>query len=80
MGVPMKKFLARLVLVLLLLLRPIGEPSALECIAFAVVGMILARAVGVESVPGGIAFALGVVYVLGLLRLALDAAVGRKGA
>ena len=36
------------------LARPIAEPSALECIAFAVVGAILARALGLgDSLLGG---------------------------
>lgn len=64
----------------LFLARPIAEPSALECIAFAVVGVILARAIGVESMVGGVGIAFGVVYVLGLLRLAFDAAAGGRGA
>lgn len=76
----MIKFLARLGLLCLLLARPIAEPSALECIAFAVVGTILARALGIDAPYAAVGVAFGVVYVLGLLRLALDAAVGRKGA
>jgi len=65
--------------VFLFLARPIAEPSALECIAFAVVGVILARTIGVESLLGSIGVAFGVVYVLGLLRLAMDAAAGGRG-
>ena len=61
------------------LARPIAEPSALECVAFAVVGVILARTIGVESPFGGVGIAFGVVYVLGLLRLAMDAAAGGRG-
>jgi hypothetical protein len=64
----------------LFLARPVAEPSALECIAFAVVGVILARTIGVESLLGSIGVAFGVVYVLGLLRLAMDAAAGGRGA
>lgn len=66
--------------VLLFLARPVAEPSALECIAFAVVGVILARTIGVESLLGSIGVAFAVVYVLGLLRLAMDAAAGGRGA
>lgn len=64
--------------VFLFLASPIAKPSALECIAFAVVGAILARAIGVESIVGGIAIPFAVVYVLGLLRLAFDWAAGGR--
>ena len=65
--------------VLIFLAAPFAKPSALECIAFAIVGGILARAIGVESIVGGIAIPFAVVYVLGLLRLAFDWAAGGRG-
>jgi hypothetical protein len=74
------RFLARCALLVLLFLRPIGATSRGETLALAVVGVILARTIGRESYLAAVLVPFAIVYVFGLLRLALDAAAGRKGA
>ena len=76
----MKKFLARCALLALLFLAPIGATSRGETLALALVGLILARSIGHESYLAAVLVPFAIVYVFGLLRLAWNAAAGRKGA
>jgi hypothetical protein len=81
MGVRMiSRFLARCALLALLFLSPIGATSRGETLALTVVGVILARTIGHDSYLAVVLVPFAIVYVFGLLRLAWDAAAGRKGA
>ncbi len=76
----MKKFLARCALLALLFLTPLGVTSRGETLALAVVGLILAESIGHDSYLAAVLVPFAIVYVFGLLRLAWNAAAGRKGA
>jgi hypothetical protein len=49
--------------------RPLGAATDREAIALGVVGIFLARALGVENVFAWAGIGLAVLYVFGLLRL-----------